>query len=72
VGFHIYNDYVKQLVPIFQSTKTSGGLTKCWDDPKTARATAYPTFHTWGREDTKFEKGQPPKNQAAPLGLTFR
>ena len=37
----------------FQSSKTSGGLTTSWVDPKTARATVSPTFHTptrWGYE----------------------
>src|SRR5713226_7776290 len=32
--------------PTFQSSKTSGGLTASWDDPKTARATVSPAFHT--------------------------
>src|SRR5229473_3485882 len=41
--------------PTFQSSKTSGGLTASWGDPKTARATVSPTFHTDWREDTKFE-----------------
>ncbi len=39
----------------FQSLKTSGGLTKSWNDPKTARATVSPAFHTHWREVTKFE-----------------
>jgi hypothetical protein len=41
--------------PTLQSSKTSGGLTKPWDDPKTAKATISPTFHTRRREIMKCE-----------------
>ena len=41
--------------PTLQSSKTSSGLTKSWDDPKTAGATVSPTFHTYWREVMKFE-----------------
>src|SRR5713226_9627314 len=47
--------------PTFQSSKTSGGRTASWDDPKTARATVSPTFHTHWREDYEIRERQQPK-----------
>src|SRR6266436_1154782 len=44
--------------PTLQSSKTSGGLTTSWDDPKTATASISPTFHTQGQGVTQFEKVQ--------------
>jgi hypothetical protein len=41
--------------PTLRSSKTSDGLTKPWDDPKTARATVSPTSHTYWRQVMKFE-----------------
>jgi hypothetical protein len=55
VVFHVHNDYVTPQAQHFRGRKTSGRLTKSWDDPKTARATVSPTFHTHRREVMKFE-----------------
>lgn len=44
--FHVHSDYVDTTGPTFQTTRTSGGLTVSWGDPKTTRATVSPTFHT--------------------------
>jgi hypothetical protein len=52
--FHVHND-CETTGPTLQSSKTSSGLTKFWDDSKTARATVSPTFHTHWRDVMKFE-----------------
>ena len=41
--------------PTLQSSKTNGGLTKSWDDPKPARATISPNFHFSLREIGKLK-----------------
>jgi TetR/AcrR family transcriptional repressor of nem operon len=57
--------------PTLQSSKTKGGLTTSLGDPKTARATVSPTFHTTG-ERLRDSGTSAAKSQAAQLRLTFR
>ena len=51
--------------PPFQSWKTSGGLTKPWDDRTTARTTVSPTFHTHGTRGYKIRERQ--QGKAKPI-----
>jgi hypothetical protein len=57
--------------PTLQSSKTSGGLTTSWDDPKTARATVSPTFHTHTGERLLNSRSASSQEPGRSLRLTF-
>src|ERR1700704_4308104 len=58
--------------PTFQSSKTSGGLTTTWDDPKTTRATVSPAFHTYTGERLRNSRTPGSQESGRSFRLTFQ
>jgi hypothetical protein len=72
VVFQVFSDYVNIRPTHFGFALQSDELTTSWDEPQNGPATVSPTFHTHGREITKFQNVSSQKSQATQFVIDFR